>query len=235
MQGRFSFYMTSSGEEATAVGSAAALSMDDVIFTQYREQGVLMWRGFTPEDMADQACWGPREKGPLVGARVGTGRAVPGRILHVARRASLQAPRPCTNGTRCHPSPRSATATPATRARAGRCPCTTAARRSTSTRFLRRWRRSCRMLSGRRMRSRHAGRRREGGLAGRGVAVPCPGAGPGMLACEGRGQLARLGWIGTGPGAAQAVCRRCMPCPAGRSSSAFGPRARARRPGGESE
>lgn len=55
-QGRFSFYMTSSGEEATAVGSAAALTADDVIFSQYREQGVFLWRGFTVQDMADQVC-----------------------------------------------------------------------------------------------------------------------------------------------------------------------------------
>lgn len=55
-QGRFSFYMTSNGEEATAVGTAAALSMDDVMFSQYREQGALMWRGFSPRDMADQVC-----------------------------------------------------------------------------------------------------------------------------------------------------------------------------------
>lgn len=32
MQGRFSFYMTSSGEEATAIGSAAALEPQDVVF-----------------------------------------------------------------------------------------------------------------------------------------------------------------------------------------------------------
>ena len=56
-QGRFSFYMTSSGEEATAIGSAAALTNDDVIFSQYREQGVLMYRGFTIQEMADQ-CYG---------------------------------------------------------------------------------------------------------------------------------------------------------------------------------
>jgi 2-oxoisovalerate dehydrogenase E1 component alpha subunit len=37
-QGRFSFYMTSSGEEATAIGSAAALTLEDVVFSQYREQ-----------------------------------------------------------------------------------------------------------------------------------------------------------------------------------------------------
>jgi 2-oxoisovalerate dehydrogenase E1 component alpha subunit len=62
-QGRFSFYMTSSGEEATAVGSAAALMPEDVVFTQYREQGVLMWRGFTPAQMADQCYGNEREQG----------------------------------------------------------------------------------------------------------------------------------------------------------------------------
>ena len=55
LQGRFSFFMTSAGEEATAIGSAAALTLDDVIFTQYREHGVLMWRGYTFQDMAHQA------------------------------------------------------------------------------------------------------------------------------------------------------------------------------------
>jgi TPP-dependent pyruvate/acetoin dehydrogenase alpha subunit len=30
--------MTSSGEEATAIGSAAALTLEDVVFSQYREQ-----------------------------------------------------------------------------------------------------------------------------------------------------------------------------------------------------
>jgi hypothetical protein len=57
LQGRFSFYLTSNGEEATAVGSAAGLTLDDVIFSQYREQGALMWRGFSVLDMAHQ-CFG---------------------------------------------------------------------------------------------------------------------------------------------------------------------------------
>ena len=39
--GRISFYMTSFGEEATHFGTAAALDMDDMIFGQYRETGVL--------------------------------------------------------------------------------------------------------------------------------------------------------------------------------------------------
>ena len=38
-QGRISFYMTNYGEEATHVGSAAALSPDDLVFGQYREAG----------------------------------------------------------------------------------------------------------------------------------------------------------------------------------------------------
>lgn len=52
--GRISFYMTSFGEEATHFGSAAALDPNDVIFGQYREAGVLMYRGFTLEQFANQ-------------------------------------------------------------------------------------------------------------------------------------------------------------------------------------
>lgn len=55
-QGRISFYMTSFGEEATHFGSALALTMEDVIFGQYREVGVLMWRGFTLDDIMNQCC-----------------------------------------------------------------------------------------------------------------------------------------------------------------------------------
>lgn len=53
-QGRISFYMTNMGEEAAAVGSAAALSPDDVIWPQYRELGALMQRGFSIQQIADQ-------------------------------------------------------------------------------------------------------------------------------------------------------------------------------------
>lgn len=54
MQGRFSFFMTSNGEEATIIGSAAALSDEDHIFSQYREHGALLYRGFSFLDMAHQ-------------------------------------------------------------------------------------------------------------------------------------------------------------------------------------
>ena len=53
-QGRISFYMTASGEEAVCVGSASALARDDVVFCQYREQGVFQQRGFTLDEFMNQ-------------------------------------------------------------------------------------------------------------------------------------------------------------------------------------
>lgn len=53
-QGRLSFYLTSTGEEAINIASAAALTSDDIVLPQYREPGVLLWRGFTLEEFADQ-------------------------------------------------------------------------------------------------------------------------------------------------------------------------------------
>ncbi|KAH6765462.1 thiamine diphosphate-binding fold superfamily protein [Perilla frutescens var. hirtella] len=56
-QGRISFYVTTTGEEAINIASAAALTMDDFVFPQYREVGVLLWRGFGLQDIANQ-CFG---------------------------------------------------------------------------------------------------------------------------------------------------------------------------------
>ena len=53
-QGRISFYMTHHGEEAVHFGSASALKPQDVVFAQYREAGLLMWRGFTLEQFLNQ-------------------------------------------------------------------------------------------------------------------------------------------------------------------------------------
>jgi 2-oxoisovalerate dehydrogenase E1 component alpha subunit len=53
-QGRISFYMTNYGEEATHMGSAAALDPSDTIFGQYREAGVLLFRGFTIDEFMNQ-------------------------------------------------------------------------------------------------------------------------------------------------------------------------------------
>ncbi len=53
-QGRISFYMTHHGEEALHMGSGSALKPQDVILAQYREAGLLMWRGFTLEQFCNQ-------------------------------------------------------------------------------------------------------------------------------------------------------------------------------------
>lgn len=53
-QGRISFYLTCTGEEAIHMGAASALDTQDHVFAQYREQGILMWRGFTLEQFANQ-------------------------------------------------------------------------------------------------------------------------------------------------------------------------------------
>lgn len=49
-QGLISFALTSLGEEACAVASAAALAPQDWIYPQYREVGVMFWRGFTIQE-----------------------------------------------------------------------------------------------------------------------------------------------------------------------------------------
>jgi 2-oxoisovalerate dehydrogenase E1 component alpha subunit len=53
-QGRLSFYMQHLGEEGIAVGSASGLRPEDVIFPQYREAGVFLYRGFTLDDFMNQ-------------------------------------------------------------------------------------------------------------------------------------------------------------------------------------
>jgi 2-oxoisovalerate dehydrogenase E1 component alpha subunit len=53
-QGRISFYLTSRGEEAASVGSAAALHPTDWMLPQYREMGAMFWRGFSFDDVANQ-------------------------------------------------------------------------------------------------------------------------------------------------------------------------------------
>lgn len=47
-QGSISFAMSSLGEEACAIGSAAALETQDWMYPQYREAGIFFWRGGTP-------------------------------------------------------------------------------------------------------------------------------------------------------------------------------------------
>ncbi|XP_043255178.1 2-oxoisovalerate dehydrogenase subunit alpha, mitochondrial [Colletes gigas] len=56
-QGRISFYMTNTGEEAIQIGSAAAITLEDIIYAQYREAGVLLWRGYSIVEFMNQ-CYG---------------------------------------------------------------------------------------------------------------------------------------------------------------------------------
>lgn len=53
-QGRLSFYMQCTGEEAAVVGATAALSDSDMIMAQYREQGALLYRGFSYDEFMNQ-------------------------------------------------------------------------------------------------------------------------------------------------------------------------------------
>ena len=53
-QGRLSFYMQCTGEEAAVIGAAAALDDADMIMAQYREQGALVYRGFSYDEFMNQ-------------------------------------------------------------------------------------------------------------------------------------------------------------------------------------
>jgi 2-oxoisovalerate dehydrogenase E1 component alpha subunit len=53
-QGKTSFYMKCTGEEAIAVAAAAALHADDMCFPTYRQQGLLVARGYPLADMMCQ-------------------------------------------------------------------------------------------------------------------------------------------------------------------------------------
>ncbi|MBK1873608.1 MULTISPECIES: thiamine pyrophosphate-dependent dehydrogenase E1 component subunit alpha [Marinobacter] len=62
-QGRLSFYMQCTGEEASVIGSAAALNDADMIMAQYREQGALAYRGFTIDEFMNQLFGNERDYG----------------------------------------------------------------------------------------------------------------------------------------------------------------------------
>lgn len=53
-QGKMSFYMKSTGEEAVSVGHAMALENSDMIFPTYRQQGILINRGASIKEMMCQ-------------------------------------------------------------------------------------------------------------------------------------------------------------------------------------
>jgi 2-oxoisovalerate dehydrogenase E1 component alpha subunit len=53
-QGKTSFYMKCTGEEAIAVAAAAALTPEDMHFPTYRQQGLLVARGYPLTEMMNQ-------------------------------------------------------------------------------------------------------------------------------------------------------------------------------------
>ncbi len=53
-QGKTSFYMKCTGEEATSIAPAMALAGDDMIFPSYRQQGILIARGYPLIEMINQ-------------------------------------------------------------------------------------------------------------------------------------------------------------------------------------
>ena len=53
-QGKTSFYMKCTGEEATSVAPAFALADDDMVFPSYRQQGILIARGYPLTEMINQ-------------------------------------------------------------------------------------------------------------------------------------------------------------------------------------
>ncbi len=53
-QGKTSFYMKSTGEEAVSVAAAHALASDDMTFPSYRQQGILIARDYPLVEMVNQ-------------------------------------------------------------------------------------------------------------------------------------------------------------------------------------
>ena len=53
-QGKTSFYMKCTGEEAVSVAAAFALADDDMVFPSYRQQGILIARGYPLVEMINQ-------------------------------------------------------------------------------------------------------------------------------------------------------------------------------------
>ncbi|MDX3884392.1 MAG: 3-methyl-2-oxobutanoate dehydrogenase (2-methylpropanoyl-transferring) subunit alpha [Sphingomonas sp.] len=78
-QGKTSFYMKCTGEEATAIGAAYALAGDDMVFPSYRQQGILIARDWPLIDMMYQVY---SNKGDRL-----KGRQMP--IMYSARDASF--------------------------------------------------------------------------------------------------------------------------------------------------
>ena len=67
-QGKTSFYMKCTGEEAVAIAQGMALQEDDMCFPSYRQQGLLLLRGYPLVEMMCQVY--SNEKDPLKGRQL---------------------------------------------------------------------------------------------------------------------------------------------------------------------
>jgi 2-oxoisovalerate dehydrogenase E1 component alpha subunit len=67
-QGKTSFYLKCAGEEAVAVAQALALEPDDMCFPTYRQQGVLITRGYPLVEMMNQIYSNARD--PMKGRQL---------------------------------------------------------------------------------------------------------------------------------------------------------------------
>ena len=59
--GRLGTYAVSLGQEAVSVGIASAMRQEDVLLPSYRDNGALLWRGVTMEEIL--LFWGGDERG----------------------------------------------------------------------------------------------------------------------------------------------------------------------------
>ena len=78
-QGKTSFYMKCTGEEAISIGSTAALDRGDMVFPSYRQQGILIARG---QSLVDMMCQIYSNRGDRL-----KGRQMP--IMYSAREANF--------------------------------------------------------------------------------------------------------------------------------------------------
>jgi 2-oxoisovalerate dehydrogenase E1 component alpha subunit len=67
-QGKTSFYMKCTGEEAVAIAAAYAMDRDDMCFPSYRQQGLLIARGYPLVEMMNQVYSNARD--PLKGRQL---------------------------------------------------------------------------------------------------------------------------------------------------------------------
>ena len=67
-QGKTSFYMKCTGEEAVAIAAAYAMQPDDMCFPSYRQQGLLIARGYPLVEMMNQVY--SNERDPLKGRQL---------------------------------------------------------------------------------------------------------------------------------------------------------------------